>query len=79
VLEPGPPEASHPYPVELDLPPWTVAADIDLRSWLFAFGGGIRIESPDALRQELVQRSREAIAANGEITDDFFPNRLARD
>ena len=65
VLEPGSPSNSHPYPVELDLPPWTVAADIDLRSWLFAFGGGIRIESPDALRQELVDRCREAIEANG--------------
>jgi len=64
VLEPGPVDSSHPYPVELDLPPWTVAADIDLRSWLFAFGGGIRIESPDALRQELVERCREAIEAN---------------
>ncbi len=64
VLEPGPSDASHPYPVELDLPPWTVAADIDLRSWLFAFGGGIRIESPDALRQELVDRCHQAIAAN---------------
>ena len=65
VLEPGAADASHPYPVELDLPPWTVAADIDLRSWLFAFGGGIRIEQPDALRQELLQRCQEAIAANG--------------
>jgi predicted kinase len=65
VLEPGPADASHPYPVELDLPPWTVAADIDLRSWLFAFGGGIRIEHPDALRQELLLRCQEAIAANG--------------
>ena len=55
----------HPYPVELDLPSWTVAADIDLRSWLVAFGGGISIESPDALRQELVDRCREAIGANG--------------
>jgi predicted kinase len=64
-LEPGPADSSHPYPVELDLPPWTVAADIDLRSWLFAFGGGIRIESPDALRQELVERCRQAIEANG--------------
>ena len=65
VLESGAADASHPFPVELDLPPWTVAADVDLRSWLFAFGGGIRIESPDALRQELVHRSQEAIAANG--------------
>jgi predicted kinase len=65
VLEPGSPSNSHPYPVELDLPLWTVAADIDLRSWLFAFGGGIRIESPDALRQELVDRCQKAIEANG--------------
>jgi hypothetical protein len=64
VLEPGPAESSHPYPVELDLPPWTVAADIDLRNWLFAFAGGIRIESPDDLRQELVERCRQAIEAN---------------
>ena len=64
VLEPGTASDSHPYPVELDLPTWTVAADIDLRSWLFAFGGGIRIESPDVLRQELVDRCREAIGAN---------------
>ncbi len=65
LLKPGPADSSHPYPVELDLPSWTVAADIDLRSWLFAFGGGIRIESPDALKQELVDRCREAIEANG--------------
>ena len=65
MLEPGPADASHPYPVELDLPPWTVAADIDLRSWLFACGGGIRIEQPDVLRQELLQRCQEAMAANG--------------
>jgi hypothetical protein len=58
--------------VELDLPSWTVAADIDLRSWLFAFGGGIRIEHPDALRQELVQRCQEAIDAN-----DGHPNPAA--
>jgi predicted kinase len=65
LLEPGPTDSSHPYPVELDLPPWTVAADIDLRSWLFAFGGGIRIERPDALRHELVARCREGIGVNG--------------
>jgi predicted kinase len=64
VLEPGPAGSSHPYPVELDLPPWTVAADIDLRGWLFAFGGGICIERPDALRLELLQRCREAIEIN---------------
>ena len=52
VLEPGSPADSHPYPVELDLPPWTVAADIDLRTWLLGFGAGIRIESPVEFRQE---------------------------
>jgi hypothetical protein len=64
VLEPGPAESTHPYPVVPDLPPWTVAADIDLRSWLFAFGGGIRIDRPDGLRQELVERCRQEIEAN---------------
>ena len=66
ILEPGPADSSHPYPVELDLPPWTLAADIDLRSWLFAFGSGIRIKSPDSLRLELLQRCHEAIAANAQ-------------
>ena len=90
VLEPGPADSSHPYPVELDLPPWTVAADIDLRSWLFSFGGGIRIESPEVLRQELVQRCQQALEANGEQgapsqppapepAARFFPSRLSRD
>jgi hypothetical protein len=75
--------------VELDLPPWTVAADIDLRSWLFAFGGGIRIERPDALRQELVARCREAIGVNGgrqpssepveQVLRSSFSNRLRSD
>jgi hypothetical protein len=62
VLEPGPAGSSHPYPVELDLPPWTVAADIDLRSWLFAFAGGIRIDQPDALRREHCRTLEEALA-----------------
>jgi hypothetical protein len=66
-----------------------VAADIDLRSWLFAFGGGIRIESPDALRQELVERCRQAIEANSKQPQQqqpseqhaprFFHSRLRRD
>jgi predicted kinase len=62
VLEPGAPTDSHPYPVELDLPSWTVARDIDLRTWLFGFGAGIRIESPQALRQEAIQRLEAALA-----------------
>ena len=89
LLEPGPSDSSHPYPVELDLPPWTVAADVDLRSWLFAFGGGIRIESPDVLRKELVDRCREAFEANGrrqpssepaeQALGNSFSNRLRND
>ncbi|MFM7640351.1 MAG: hypothetical protein ACKO45_02200 [Cyanobium sp.] len=62
VLEPGSPADSHPYPVELDLPNWTVAADIDLRIWLFAFSGGIRIEAPAELRQEHPERLQGALA-----------------
>jgi predicted kinase len=62
VLEPGSPNDTHPYPVELDLPSWTVAADIDLRTWLFAFGAGIRIDSPQALRDEHRQKLETALA-----------------
>ena len=50
-LEPNPATDSHPYPVELRLPRWTVAEDWDLRSWLFRWGNGIRIEQPQALRE----------------------------
>ncbi|MFN6339745.1 MAG: AAA family ATPase [Cyanobacteriota bacterium] len=62
VLEPGPPTDTHPYPVEFDLPPWTVAHDIDLRTWLFGFGAGIRVESPAALREEHRQKLEAALA-----------------
>jgi predicted kinase len=62
VLEPGSPTDSHPYPVELDLPSWTVAADVDLRSWLFGFGAGIRIEKPAELRFEHHQGLAAALA-----------------
>ncbi|SBO42699.1 AAA family ATPase [Cyanobium sp. NIES-981] len=65
-LDPGPATDTHPYPVELDLPSWTVERDIDLRNWLFGFGAGIRIESPAALRQEHITRLREALAVYGE-------------
>ncbi len=62
VLEPGSPSDTHPYPVELDLPPWTVERDIDLRNWLFGFGAGIRIDSPQALRDEHRQKLETALA-----------------
>ncbi|MFO0018237.1 MAG: AAA family ATPase [Synechococcaceae cyanobacterium] len=66
VLEPNPCHDSHPYPVELDLPPWTLAHDVDLRRWLFGFGAGIRIEQPLALRQELLQRCHDVLALHGQ-------------
>ena len=62
VLEPGSPNDTHPYPVELDLPPWTMERDIDLRNWLFGFGAGIRIDSPQALRDEHRQKLETALA-----------------
>jgi hypothetical protein len=51
-LEPGAPADTHPYPVEIDLPQWTVARDVDLRNWLFGLGAGIRVEAPAELRAE---------------------------
>jgi len=48
--------------VELDLPTWTAERDIDLRNWLFGFGAGIRIDSPQALRDEHRQKLETALA-----------------
>jgi predicted kinase len=86
VLEPNAPTDSHPYPLELDLPSWTLAADIDLRTWLNGFGEGIRIESPTALRDELIHRCRAILRVYGGIPSGEleppprapFPNRLRR-
>ena len=39
---------------------------IDLRTWLYGFGEGIRVEAPTALREELVNRCRAMLAAHGE-------------
>lgn len=49
-LQPNAASDSHPYPVELRLPRWTVQEDWDLRNWLFRWGSGIRIETPMELR-----------------------------
>ena len=53
--------------MELDLPPWTVQRNIDLRNWLFGFGAGIRIESPIALREEHRQRLKEALVVYRDV------------
>jgi hypothetical protein len=62
VLQPLSEADSHPYPVEFDLPPWTVARDVDLRNWLFGFGAGVRIESPAELAVEHRQWLERALA-----------------
>ena len=43
---------SHPFPIEIDLPPWTVARDVDFRRWLLGYGFEVVIEGPEKLRQE---------------------------
>jgi hypothetical protein len=65
VLEPGSPADRHPYPVELDLPCWTLERDVDLRNWLFGLGAGIRIEAPAALAAEHRQWLLTALEACG--------------
>ncbi len=69
VLEPGSPSDTHPYPVELDLPLWTVAHDVDLRNWLFGFGGGIRIEAPTELALEHRQWLQASLAVYVAVDD----------
>jgi hypothetical protein len=85
-LEPNPAGDSHPYPVEFDLPPWTLRRDVDLRTWLLGFAGGVRIEAPAALREEHQERARAVLAAYGAARSEnaeeppltYFPNRLRR-
>ena len=56
-LAPNPATGSHPYPVELLLPRWTLESDWDLRAWLFRWGAGVRIESPQVLREQHLQQA----------------------
>ncbi|MEB3277069.1 MAG: AAA family ATPase [Cyanobacteriota bacterium] len=60
-LSPNPAGDTHPYPVEIRLPSWTVEHDWDLRNWLFRWGAGIRIEQPVALRELQLQQAREVV------------------
>jgi predicted kinase len=71
VLAPNPEGDSHPYPVEIDLPLWTVQEDVDLRTALFGFGAGLRFESPESLRQEHRRHCREALAVYPEVEGDL--------
>jgi len=56
---------SHPHPVEIRLPHWTIEHDWDLRNWLFRWGGGIRIEQPTSLRTLQLQQAQEVVALYG--------------
>ncbi|WP_186586483.1 AAA family ATPase [Synechococcus sp. A15-28] len=47
------PDDSHPYPMELDLPPWTVARDVDFRRWILGWGSEIIVETPTGFAQEI--------------------------
>lgn len=60
-LEPLP-GSSHPYPVEIDLPRWTLAADVDFRRWIFGFRDGVVIELPAALAAEHLEVARAVTA-----------------
>jgi len=53
----------HPFPVELDLPPWTVARDVDFRRWLFGYGSDVVIEGPQELRMEHARRASAVVAS----------------
>jgi len=64
-LAPNPPTDSHPYPVELLLPRWTVQDDWDLRTWLFRWGAGVRIEQPLALREHHLQQAQGVVDLYG--------------
>ena len=52
VLEPMA-NTKYPYPIEIDLPPWTIKTDNDFRKWLFGFGSGITIQEPRFLINEI--------------------------
>ena len=62
VLTPNPSGDSHPHPVEIDLPPWILARGVALRRWLFSHGSALRIEAPEALRQEQQGQALEMLA-----------------
>ena len=65
-LAPNPATDSHPYPVELLLPRWTLESDWDLRTWLFRWGSGVRVESPQALREQHLQQARGVVELYGD-------------
>jgi len=61
-LTPNPPGDSHPYPVEIRLPQWTLDQDWDLRGWLLCWGADIRIDKPNDLQQWRLEQARRVVA-----------------
>ena len=59
------PGQSHPYRVEVALPPWVLDDDPALRRWLFSYGGALRLEGPQGLVEEQSQWLKDALAALG--------------
>lgn len=59
-------DPSHPYPVEIDLPPWVLAGDRELRRWLLSHGPAIRLEAPSALVNEHRLALTQALQAYAE-------------
>lgn len=51
--------------MELLLPRWTVQDDWDLRTWLFRWGAGVRIEQPLALREHHLQQAQGVVDLYG--------------
>jgi hypothetical protein len=71
--------ASHPYPLELDLPPWVITGAQELRRWLFSWGAGLSIEAPAALQAERLRWLQTQIAHRAEQCGAVAQtNRLAR-
>jgi len=68
---------SHPYPLEIDLPPWVITADGELRRWLFSLGSTIRIDAPAALRQEHRRWLAAALALHQSDDADTDPEITA--
>jgi hypothetical protein len=62
VLDPIP-GSEHPYPVEIDLPRWTVERDVDFRRWLFGYGDGVVVIGPVQLASEHRDRATR-VASN---------------
>ena len=47
------PDDQFPYPIEIDIPIWTLKRDIDFKRWILGFRDDIKIESPESLVNEV--------------------------